>query len=67
MKAKELREKTTAELHALLKELRQELQTLKFKNKYEGIKNPMRIRHLKRDIARILTILNERNRAQQNT
>ena len=61
MKASELREYTTEELRSLLKDLRMQLQELKMKNRVEGIDNPLRIRMMKRDIARVLTILTERN------
>lgn len=60
MRIEEIREKTTAELHDLLAEKRKELLELKFRHRYEGIDNPMRIRHLRRTIARILTVINER-------
>lgn len=60
MRIEEIREKTTTELHDLLAENRRLLSDLKFRHSYEGIDNPMRIRELRRTIARILTVINER-------
>lgn len=62
LKAKELREKSLTELHNLLAEKRAELRELKFRHSYEQIDNPIRIRTLRRDIARILTVINEKQR-----
>ncbi len=60
MKAKELREKTTKELHQLLKELREKIVKLRFDMASGKVKNIREIRFIKKDIARILTILKER-------
>ncbi len=59
MKASELRELSNDELKNKLTDLRNQLFTLKMK-KFVSLENPLKIRHLKRDIARILTILRER-------
>ncbi len=61
MKAKELREKSPEELQQLLSDLRAEL--IKLRAQVEaGLRpeNPGRIRAIRRDIARILTILREK-------
>ncbi len=60
MKAKELRELTIDELKHKLDELRRELFNLRFQQTTHQLKNPSRIRVVRRDIARILTILREK-------
>ncbi len=61
MKIKELRQKTEKELKDLLNEDRQKLGQLKFNLASKKLKNVREIRELSKDIARILTILNEKN------
>ncbi len=61
MKASELRELSTDELEHKLSELKAQLFTLKMK-KFISLENPLKIRHIKKDIARILTILKERGK-----
>jgi len=65
MKAKELRKKSEKELKELLKENYKKLEELKFNKTLGKLKNPRIIRDLKKDIARILTILNERKIKEQ--
>ncbi|HOC52721.1 MAG TPA: 50S ribosomal protein L29 [Caldisericia bacterium] len=60
MKAKDLRELTTNELNNKLDELRRELFNLKFQQTTHQLKNPSRIKIVRREIARILTILKEK-------
>lgn len=60
MKAKELREFSIPELKEKLSTLRQELFNLRFQKALHKLENPMRIRQVKRDIARILTIIKEK-------
>jgi large subunit ribosomal protein L29 len=57
MKASKLRELSVAELEQKLNGSRQKLFQLKFKNSSGQLKNPLEIRVLRRDIARIKTIL----------
>jgi len=59
MKASKLRELNVDELEQKLNEIRQKLFQLKFKNVSGQLKNPLEIRLLRRDIARIKTILRE--------
>lgn len=59
-KVKELREKLDSELEFDIGELRQELFDLRFKSSAEGLSNPSRIGTIRRDIARMKTILLER-------
>jgi len=60
LKASELREKSKEELLSLLKEFRTELIVLRHKASVGVLDNPGRLRELKRNIARILTILKEK-------
>lgn len=60
MKANQIRELTTAELQQKLKELKSELFNLRFQHATNQLDNPMRIVEVKRTIARIKTILRER-------
>lgn len=60
MKVEEIREKTDQELQKILKELREKLMRLRFDMASGKVKNIREIRFIKKDIARILTILRER-------
>ncbi len=60
MKIKELRELSDAELNAKLAQLKQELFNLRFNNATRQLNNPMQINVCKKDIARVKTILRER-------
>ena len=63
MKAAELRESTIEELQRKEQDLRRELFNLRFQQATGEIENPMRIRAIKKDIARLLTIANEKKSA----
>jgi len=63
-KAKELRLKPEEELNQLLSESQKKLRELRFNLASGKVKNVRTIRVLKKDIARILTILNEKNEIQ---
>lgn len=60
MKAKELREFSSPELEAKLKELKEELFNLRFQKATGHLENTARIGQVKKDYARIKTILCER-------
>ncbi|MDD4066590.1 MAG: 50S ribosomal protein L29 [Clostridia bacterium] len=60
MKTKEIREMSSEELEKELKELKSELFKLKFSLSVNGLENPLKIKIVKRDIAKIKTILRER-------
>jgi|UniRef100_A0A7V5K3R2 large subunit ribosomal protein L29 len=60
MKARELRELSIPELKEKLSQLREEFLNLRFQKTIHKLENPMRIRQVKRDIARILTVLREK-------
>lgn len=57
MKAAELREMSNAELTKKLAELKEELFNLRFQHAINQLDNPGRIETVKRDIARVNTVL----------
>ena len=59
MKASELRELSVEELQTKLTELKEELFNLRFQLAINQLDNPMRITAVKRDIARVYTVLRE--------
>lgn len=63
MKAGELREKTVDELHNRERDLREQLFKLRFQRATGRMENPMKMREVRREIARIQTLLNERSKA----
>ena len=60
MRARELRELSDEELDDKLAETRHELFNLRFQSATGALENAARLTHTKREIARILTIRNER-------
>ena len=60
MKVNEIREKTSSDLENLEVELKQELFRLRVQNATNQLANPMKIRSVKKDIAKIKTVLRER-------
>ena len=63
MRARDLQALTVEELQTRLVELRDERFKLKFRSATEAIDNPMRFRTVRRDIARVETILRARELA----
>ena len=61
MKISKIREMSSPELEKELGELKTELFKLKFSLAPNGLDNPMKIKEVKRDIAKINTVLTERN------
>ena len=61
MKAAELTKLSVEELNAKLKELKGELFNLRFQHAINQLDNPHKIVDVKRDIARVMTILHEKN------
>ena len=59
MNIQEIREKNTAELEKALKDLKEELFNLRFQLAINQLDNPTRITAVKRDIARVNTVLRE--------
>ena len=62
MKAKDVRSKEDKELRFDLKTLTKQLFDMRFQSASENLSNPAQIRTLKRDIARIRTIMAEREK-----
>jgi len=60
MKANEIRKMTTAELEAKLVDLKKDLFTLRMQHATNQLDNPTQIATVKKDIARINTILREK-------
>lgn len=60
MKTKEIRQMSDAQLQSSLKDLKTELFNLRFQLATGQLDNPMRIGGVKKDIARIKTIVRER-------
>ena len=60
MKVNELRDLSTAELEEKLAESKQELFNLRFQNAINQLENQKRIGAVKKTIARVLTIIHER-------
>ena len=60
MRTKELHELTVDELNVKLKELSEELFNLRFRHAIGQLENPAALKNCKKDIAKIKTILRER-------
>ncbi|MCI5996763.1 MAG: 50S ribosomal protein L29 [Peptoniphilaceae bacterium] len=60
MKSKEIRQMNDSDLQAKLKDLKVELFNLRFQLATGQLENPMRIGGIKKDIARVMTIIRER-------
>ncbi len=60
MKAKEIRELTDAEAQAKLRDLRQEMFNLRLQQQTARLERPSRIREVRREMARLETVLRER-------
>ena len=63
MTTNELRDKSNDELNSRERELREQLFKLRFQRATGRMENPMKVREVKREIARIQTLLGERARA----
>ena len=59
MKASELRKLSQAELDAKLLDLKKELFNLRFQQAINQLDNPMRISAVKKDIARVMTVIRD--------
>ena len=65
MKAAELREMSNAELTKKLAELKEELFNLRFQHAINQLDNPLRLNIVRKDIARIKTIIKEKEKLAQ--
>ena len=61
MKAEEMRKMDAEQLNAKLKELKGELFNLRFQHAINQLENPHKIADVKKDIARVMTVLNQKN------
>lgn len=67
MRPRELRDLSDEELEEKLHERRQELFNLRFQSATGALENSARLRLAKREIARILTVRNERAEVERTT
>jgi len=66
MKVKEIRDLTTEELEEKVGDLKRELFNLRFQLATGQLDNPMRIKEVRKSIARAKTVLRERELRQEN-
>ena len=65
MKISKIKEMSSPEIEKELTELKSELFKLRFSLATNGLDNPMKIKTVKKDIARIKTVLRERELKEQ--
>jgi large subunit ribosomal protein L29 len=65
MRAEEIRELTADELKTRVAELEEERFRLRFRSATEQLENPLRLRTIRKDIARLKTVLTERERGEK--
>ena len=63
VKASAIREMTADEIRTRVAELREDLFNLRFRNTMKQLDNPLKIRESRREMARLLTVLEEKERA----
>jgi large subunit ribosomal protein L29 len=63
VKASSIRELTLDEIHGRIAELREELFNLRFRNSMKQLDNPLKIREGRRELARLMTVLKEKERS----
>ncbi len=63
MRADEIREMSAAEIRTRIAELEEERFRLTFRSATEPLEDPLRLRMLRKDIARLKTVLREQERA----
>ena len=62
VKPKSIREMGADEIRTRVTELREELFNLRFRNTMKQLDNPLKIRESRREMARLLTVLKEKER-----
>jgi large subunit ribosomal protein L29 len=67
MNLEKIREMTDAELDAELKKTKNELFNLRFQHVTGQLENPIRLRNIKRDIARVKTIIREKELVKEQS
>jgi large subunit ribosomal protein L29 len=60
-----IREMTPDEIRLRITELREELFNLRFRNSMKQLDNPLKIREGRREMARLITVLNDKERKAQ--
>ena len=65
MKVKEIRELSTEDINAMLKETKEELFNLRFQQATGNLEKPSRIRDLRHTVARLKTVLKERETVEK--
>ena len=63
MRADEIRELTVADIRARVAELEEERFRLRFRSATEPLEDPLQLRKIRKDIARLKTVLRERELA----
>jgi large subunit ribosomal protein L29 len=63
MRAEEIREMSVEDIKTRVAELEEERFRLRFRSATETLENPLRLRTIRKDIARLKTVLTERERA----
>jgi len=62
LKASAMRDMTVDEIQVRVAELREEMFNLRFRNTMKQLDNPLKIRESRREMARLLTVLREKER-----
>jgi large subunit ribosomal protein L29 len=65
VKADAMRDQTADEIRTRISELREELFNLRFRNSMKQLDNALKIREGRREIARLLTVLGEKEREKK--
>jgi len=63
LKAAGIRDMTVDEMRTRIAELREEMFNLRFRNSMKQLDNPLKIRVSRRELARLMTVLSEKERA----
>jgi len=63
IKANAMRDMSVDEINQRVTELREELFNLRFRNSMKQLDNPLKIRASRRELARLLTVLQEKEKA----
>jgi large subunit ribosomal protein L29 len=66
MRADEIRELSVDDIKARVTELEEERFRLRFRSATETLENPLRLRMIRKDIARLKTVLGERERSKND-
>ena len=67
MRAEEIREMSKEDIVTRIAELEEEQFRLKFRSATEPLEDPLRLRVIRRDLARLKTVLREQHIAQAST